>query len=216
MSYQKALTKNKKMILYLSIIFVIGYFLFRLATTGTFEIGFVDWGIDMGYTQLMWAFGLVLVCLGLLIYFKQNHIRTPLLNRTVVVLLSSSIFFVLMGFLFFQFLSHDPNIDFYHRFNFFEGNLDKAMHLLFTLFLTIIALKISPKRSTLLLVIVLVWLMTLTYELFEIQSIYCLSDRPYEDWLFPEIADVIPDMLFNSMGVVIGFLLMRNKIRMKE
>jgi hypothetical protein len=214
MSYQKALTKNKKLILWGSVIFVLAYFMVRLVTTSTLEIGYYDWGMDMGYTQLLWGFVLVIVCLSMLFYFKQKQIRFPLLNKAMIVILSTPIIFIFIGFFFYQFMAHDPSIDLYHRLNFFESNLDKIMHFLFALFLTIIVLKTSPNRSTLLLVLIFVWLFTLAYEVAEIQFIYWFSDKPYEDWLIPEIADGIPDILVNSMGVVIGFLLMKNKIRM--
>lgn len=219
MSYQKALTRNKKYLMIGLIIFIAAYFLFRLATTGTFVIGSLDWGVDMGYTQLIWGAGLVALCFILLIYYKQGFIRFRDLDRSISVLLTPYVFYILIGFLLFQFFAHAPSIDLYHTLagvNVFNTGFDKIGHFVLALLLTIAALQLSPKRSTLLMVLLVVWLFTLAYELFEIQFIYWFSDQPYEDWLLPEIADVIPDMLLNSMGVVIGFLVMKNKIRMKE
>jgi hypothetical protein len=195
------------------------YFAFRIITTGTFIIEKYDWGVDMGYTQLFWGFLLVMLSILLLFYFKQVKFRPRDLDKAIFVLLTPFLFYVLVGFLLFQFLAHAPSIDLYHKLDgkmIFNQGFDKIGHFVLALLLTVAALRMSPRRSTVLLVLLVVWLITAFYELFEIQFIYYLSDKPYENWLFPEIEDVFFDMSVNSMGVVMGWVFMKNKIRMME
>ncbi len=202
-----------------SVAFVIIYFSVRLLTTGTLEVEKLDWGVDMGYTQLIWGGGLVGFSIGLILLMyllQKGMLRINEIEKIALILVSTPIFFTLLFFLAFQFLAHDPNIDLYHNLQeemVFNSGFDKIGHFLLSFVLTIAALKFSPRRSTILLVLLVIWMFVAVYELIEIVFIYSFSDLPVEDWLLPEIGDVVPDLIVDTLGIALGALVMRKEIK---
>ncbi len=202
-----------RILLYFTLLLVVLYFSYRLFSTGTFEVGLGDWGIDMGYTQL--GQGLILFGFAALLLF-YFQIKKPTafrglfkgMDRTMLVLVTTPIALVLVLYLGFHVMAHDFNLDLY-RLNIFWGNFDKFNHFFFALVLTIVALKISPSRTTLLLI----FLIAAFYELFEVVFIYTFATMPYEIWLFPEIEDVVSDVTINTLGIVLGWFIMRKSIK---
>jgi len=186
-------------LLYGLLIFIPVYFLVRLLTSGTLEVGIPDWGTDMGYTQLLWGLFLVVFLVFLLYYMKQTHFRLAELDRAHVLFTSSTIFF-LIAIVFFggQFVAHDPTINAYNVPDL--GLFDKLGHFITSAFVAVILLKIQPTR----LMLLVAFLFGITYELFELVWIWELGQDAGMSFS-TEINDVIPDVTVNILGVACGY-----------
>jgi VanZ family protein len=141
---------------------------------------------------------------------------------------------------FWQFFAHLPFFNFYHQDYITFG--DKITHFLAALVITLVAVKWNPKIST----VVFVFLILTVYELFEIVWIVNVAGAYQSEWqeilpfvdvfvedlqailtafisiedirelLILELVDVVPDMIFNTLGVFAGYIFTRKLIAKAE
>lgn len=154
----------------------------------------------MGFSQLFWAILLVVVCAILLLY-PLSPLKNKEVCRVYIYLVGSLFVFLLVGLLFFQWIVHDPSIDFYHS-GILGGNIDKIAHISVAFLITLPLLIVYPRKSTLIIII----LFTISFEWFEFMFVGNFASPENMDQLLVEIKDSIFDVIFNIIGVLLAFL----------
>ena len=197
--------KVKRNLLIGSILLFFGYQIFSILVYGTLEQGKIDWGVDQGSTQIFWGIVLVTICTFFLVYPNQQFFRNIFLSKSTKIIFSSVLFFLLIGMFLLQWIFHWKEVDFYHLIDI--STADKVGHVIVTFILVIFCVAIL--RSWIgfhASVIFAIMVMTL-FELFEI--LFMFHAGAETSWLLGEIGDVVFDILFNLIGVVLALLVLK-------
>jgi hypothetical protein len=224
------------------ITFVIYYFL--VITTEEFNLfqDVADWGVDQGVSALGWGLIFTFFSITLLVYPYQKKFRSKNADKLYAILIGFPIGFALYILFFWQWFSHLPFFNFYHLDNPFIITFgDKILHFLVSFILVLLAVKWIPQRVT----VFVVFLLVNSFELFEIIFIVNFSglyEINYEviplldlfleeirvifqalipieqvrDQIIHELIDILPDIIANSLGVIVGYLFVRETIDKEE
>lgn len=217
------------------LIFISYYLLIMFDPTFTLRTGILDWGIDQGYTGLIWGILLVLLSLLIVVYPFQKRYRSPEGDRLYKLMITFPLGLAFYLIFFWQFVAHFPFLNFYHTEPF--AIADKVTHLLVAFIVTLIAVAYSPRFST----VVIVFLAVTSYELIELVFIVNFSGlyeihyeviplldvvleeiqiifqalvpvAEIEQQLIHELIDIVPDSIANTIGVFLGWLFTRKAI----
>ena len=206
----------------------------------TIEQGTIDWGIDQGYTTIVHGIVLLAFSLFIIFYPFQKQYKNRGLDAFWKILITFPLGFAIYILFFWQFVAHLPFFNFYHQDYITFG--DKITHLLAAFVLTLVAVKWSPRKSTVFVVL----LILTVYELFEIVWIVNVAGAYESQWqdliplvdvfvediqriltafisieeirelLIVELVDVVPDMIFNGIGVFLGWFFTRKLVAKEE
>lgn len=210
-----------------TIAIVVFYYGYLLLNGDTLEVGILDWGFDLGYTQLFWGVLLILLSFVLLLYPFQHRIKSKRLDEVYLLLISFPLGVALYFLVFWAWIAHFPQLNFYGTLTFNWG--DKVFHFLTTLTLSLIFVRIFIKfEQSGYLALFVVFLMASFYELFEVVVIFNfatvwkeITQAPIifddiEAQLWHELTDIIPDTLFNILGIIFGYIFSRDVIKKAE
>lgn len=212
--------------------FVIGIVLFwygyLLLSGQSLEVGLIDWGFDLGYTQLFWGILLVLLSISLLIYPIQDKIKSKTLDEVYLLFISFPLGVAFYFLVAFAWVSHFPNFSAWWGTPTFNWG-DKVMHFITTLTITLLLVRIFLKLGySGYLALFVTFLIASFYELFEVVIIFNFAEVwnqvtgvpiLFEDVravLFKELTDIIPDTIFNLLGIFFGYVLSRDLIRKSQ
>lgn len=192
--------KNKIYLLLGIITSVVLYYILLLNDKGTVEQGIIDWGIDMGYTQLFWGVLLIGICLFFIIYPRQQVFTSKMLTKAHTIVFGSVILFVVLGASIFTWITHDQTLNFYHNPLWDFLPVDKFGHLFWSFVITLTVLAVQPRKAY----AVILWCAFALYELFEIVVIYNFGETEFDkdvvNVFASEMADIPVDLVVNSIG----------------
>lgn len=224
------------------IIFLIYYSLVLFNEDFSLLQNVADWGIDQGVSALLWGILFVIFSIALLVYPFQKRFRSKSGDSLYKILMIYPIGFIFYILFFWQWFSHLPIFNFYHIDNPFVITYgDKVLHFLVAIILVLLAVKWIPKAST----IFVVFLLINSFELFEVIFIVNFSglyEINYEiipfldllleevrqlfqalipitevqDQLVHELVDIVPDIIANTLGIFVGYLLTKSTIKKAE
>lgn len=199
---------------------ILVYYFNAIIINGGIEQGKVDWGIDMGYTMLFWGIIIILFVIFILYYPRTYIVREKTLSKIHQFLRTSFLLYPILALLFLHWISHDPNLDFYHQDTGILVIFDKATHFLTAFLITAVLIGALATRQTAKYYIIIAILIAVSFELAELVINYYLYDMGFTDSfsgplnsLLSEIQDVIPDMVANLLGVAFGYAYIQNKVK---
>jgi len=224
------------------LMFLVYYALVLFDDDFAFIQNVADWGIDQGVSAFGWGLILVFCSLAILIYPFQHRFRSKNADTLYKILIAYPIGFLVYILLFWQWFSHLPVFNFYHSTNPLVITFgDKFLHFFGSLVIVLVAVKWIPKKS----MIFVVFLIVNSFELFEVIFIVNFSGLyevnysiiPYldlvleevrqlfqvlvpiqevQDQILHELVDIVPDIIANSLGIVVGYLFTRKTIEKEE
>ncbi len=224
------------------IIFLVYYSLVIFNENFDFIQNIADWGIDQGVSALMWGIIFTLFSIGLLAYPFQKTFRSKSGDSLYKILIGYPIGFIFYLLFFWQWFSHLPIFNFYHSDNPFVITFgDKILHFLVSVVIVLLAVKWIPKASTVFVVFLLVnsfelfevifivnfsGLYEISYEiipyldllLVEVQQLFqvLIPIREVQDQMIHELVDIVPDIIANTIGVFVGYLIAKPIIEEAE
>lgn len=224
---KQVFTRISPQVFMLTIAIVVFYYGFMLLNGDTLEVGILDWGFDLGYTQLFWGVLLIMLSVVLAIYPLQSLIKSKSLDDLYLILVSFPLGIALYFLVFWAWIAHFPQLNFYGTATFNWG--DKFFHFLTALTLTLIMIRIFIKfDQSPYMAIFVVFSISMFYEIFEIVIIFNfatvwreLTNAPilFDDiqaQLQHELTDIIPDTLFNILGIFFGYVFSRDLIKKRK
>lgn len=219
---------------------------YYLSVILTEEYGFLqnvsDWGVDQGVSALLWGIIFVIFSILIIVYPLQNSVRSEKLDSFYKILIGFPLGFLFYILFFWQWSSHLPFFNFYHSTDPLVITFgDKVLHFLGSLIVVLIAVKWIPRYTT----IIIVFFVINSFELFELIFIVNFSglyEINYEilpiidllleefqqlftalipiseiqDQLMHELIDIVPDIIANTLGVIVGYFFSKKLIEKEE
>lgn len=220
---KEVFTRISPQVFMLTIAIVVFYYGYLLLNRETIEVGILDWGFDLGYTQLFWGVLLIILSVVLALYPLQELIKSKALDDLYLILVSFPLGVALYFLTFWAWIAHFPQLNFYGITTFNWG--DKVFHFLTALVITLILIRIFIRfGQSPFLAIFVAFSISMMYEVFEVVVIFNfatiwreLTNAPilFDDiqaQLYHELTDILPDTIFNLLGVFFGYVFSRGII----
>ena len=218
------------------------YYALVIFTEEAFLQGVADWGIDQGVSAFLWGIVLLIFSVILITYPLQKKYRSKDADSLYILLVSYPIGFLIYIMFFWQWFSHLPFFNFYHVGDPLVITFgDKVLHFLVAMIMVLIGVAWKPKKTT----ILIVFLLTISFELFEVIFIVNFSGLyeinyqiiplletliveiqslvqvlipviDVQEQIIHELIDIVPDMIANSLGIFVGYIFTRKAIAKAE
>jgi VanZ family protein len=224
---KQVFTRISPQVFMLTIAIVVFYYGYILLAGKSLEVGLLDWGLDLGYTQLFWGVLLIILSVLLAIYPLQSFFKSKSLDDLYLILVSFPLGVALYFLVFWAWIAHFPQLNFYGTATFNWG--DKFFHFLTALTITLILIRVFLKfGNSPFTAIFVAFSITMFYEIFEVVVIFNFATvwneftnvpilfDDIQAQLWHELADVIPDTLFNILGIFFGYVFSRNLISKRK